>query len=481
MDKSFFMKQNLREKARKFIYQFITVLKSKRLYPKNYPPLLESITALHEILLELIGQEREVTFNVIGEEIVFVNMPLIPLVKDEALFRNFIDELRDRNITGVCFLQGLTEKELKKFISLMITDVKVIFEKGGLAQILNEENITHITVHRIIVATTAEQKKKLLGELFSREKREKGRKIFFEGIETISKVMQDAKSGGKVYVKGVQKVIHLMIDNIFLDKAVLQGLTTIKNYDAYTYNHSVNVAIFCLALGAELSLNRAQLSSLGIAAILHDVGKIKIPARITQKPGVLTEEEWKIVRNHPFESVKILSDIGGIDDLAMVVAFEHHMGYDLSGYPKVEAPRDLHIFSRIVCIADFYDATTTFRIYHKPLLADKAISLIIKKSGSYFDPLFVKVFVNMVGIFPIGTLVRLNTGDLAVVYRGNKDNLLRPNVVIVQPGDYNPVETLDVSNIIDLTEIDEETKSFKRTIVETLNPVKYNVDVTKYF
>lgn len=481
MDKSFFMKQNLREKARKFIFQFVTVLKSKRLYPKNYPPLLESISVLYEILLELIGQEPEITFNIIGEEIIFVNMPLIPLVKDEVLYRNFIDELREKNITGICFLRGLKEEELKIFISLMTTDVKVLFEKGGLTQILGEENVMHITVHRVIVAAAAEQKKKLLGELFSHEKREKGRKIFFEGIETISKVMQDAKSGEKINVKGLQKIVHLMIDNIFLDKAVLQGLTTIKNYDTYTYNHSVNVAIFCLALGAELSLNRAQLSSLGIAAILHDVGKVKIPTRITQKPGLLTEEEWKIVRNHPFESVKILSDIGGIDDLAMVVAFEHHMGYDLSGYPKVEAPRDLHIFSRIVCIADFYDATTTFRIYHKPILPDKAVSLIIKKSGSYFDPLFVKVFINMIGVFPIGTLVRLNTGEIAVVYRGNKNDLLRPKVIVVEPGDHNPVETLDVSKMIDLTEIDEQTRSFKRTIVETLDPLRYNVDVTKYF
>ncbi|MFH1239144.1 MAG: HD domain-containing phosphohydrolase, partial [bacterium] len=393
----------------------------------------------------------------------------------------FVDEFRDKNITGICFHQGLAKEELNKFIFLMNKDVKILFEKGGLAEVLSEENVGHITVHRVIVAAASEQKKKLLDGLFSHEKREKGRKIFFEGIETIGKVVEKTKTGEKVSFKGVQKIIQMMIDNIFLDKGVLQGLTAIKNYDEYTYNHSVNVAIFSLALGTELSLNRSQLSSLGVASILHDVGKVRIPTAITQKPGLLTEEEWNIVKNHPIDSVKILSDIGEIDTLAMVVAFENHIGYDFSGYPPVKETRDLHIFSRIVCIADFYDATTTFRFYHKPLLPDKAVSLIIKRSGTYFDPFLVKVFVNMIGIFPIGTLVRLDSDELGIVYRINRNNLFRPKIIIVQPGDNRSVEELDASSLVDLTEIDEQTRKFKKSVVETLEPLKYNIDVTKYF
>ncbi len=481
MDISFFIKKSLREKARKFIYQFITVLKSRHLYSPQYPPLLDSINSLYDNLIELIGQEEEIRFNIIGQEIIFIDMPLVPLIKDEVLYRQFIDELREKNITGICFIKGLQKEELEKFILLMGTDIKSLFSRGGLAQVLHEEKITHITVYRVIVATAYEQKKKLLEGFFSHERREKGRRVFSEGIETIRKVMQEVKLGEQVNLKGVQKVIHLMLNNIFLDKVVLQGLTTIKNYDEYTYNHSVNVAIFSLALGTELFLNRSQLISLGVAALLHDVGKIKISAKITQKPGLLTEGEWEIVRNHPIESVKILSNMKNIDNLAMVVAFEHHMGYDLSGYPKIKGYIDLHLFSKIVCIADFYDATTTFRIYHKPLLPDKSVNLIIKKSGSYFDPLLVKVFVSMIGIFPIGTVVRLDTNEIGVIYRVNRNNLFRPKVVIVQSGDNSPVEDLDPSQIIDLTDINEDTKKFKRTIVETLDPIEYNIDVAKYF
>ncbi|MFH1783904.1 MAG: HD-GYP domain-containing protein [bacterium] len=481
MDNSFFIKQNRRENARRFIYQFITVLKSSRLYPDSYQPLLESIKNLYDILIGVLGHEKEVTFNIIGEEIVFINIPLIPLVRDEVLFRNFIDEIREKNITSICFMEGIKEWELQKFIKLMSLNPKELIGRGGLMQVLAEENIVSITVHRVIIAAASEQKRELLKSLFSHEKREKGRKIFFEGIETIKKVMDEVKLGEKVHIKDVQKVIHLMIDSIFLDKAVLQGLTTIKNYDEYTYNHSVNVAIFSLALGSELSLNRTQLNSLGVAAMMHDVGKVRIPARITQKPGTLNDEEWKIVKNHPVDGVKILSDMGDIDSLAMTVAFEHHMGYDLSGYPKIQKARDLHIFSRIVCIADFYDATTTFRIYHKPLMPDRSVGLIIKQSGSYFDPLFAKVFVNMIGVFPIGTFVKLNTGELAIVYRINKDNLLRPQVVVVEQDDSRSEEDIDNASMRDLTERDENTSNFKHTIVETLDPLQYNVDVTKFF
>jgi HD-GYP domain-containing protein (c-di-GMP phosphodiesterase class II) len=481
MDTSFFIKQNMREKARKFIYQFITALKSIRLYPSNYQPLLDSLDNLYDTLLEAVGREKEITFNIIGEEIIFIDAPLIPMTKDEILYRQFVDELRDKNITGICLRQGLQKEELNKFIFLMSKDVKILFQKGGLAEVLDAEDIRNITVHRVIVAKASEEKKKLIDGLFSHEKREKGRKIFFEGIETIGKVMEKAKAGEKFNLRGIQQIIHMMIDNIFLDKAVLEGLTAIKNYDEYTYNHSVNVAIFSLAMGAELSLNRTQLSSLGVAAILHDVGKVRIPTAITQKPGILTEEEWKIVKNHPIESLKILSDMGEVDTLAMVVAFENHIGYDLRGYPKVKELRELHIFSQIVSIADFYDATTTFRIYHKPLLPDKAVAMIINKRGTYFDPFLVKVFVNMIGVFPIGTLVRLDSDELGVVYRINRENLFRPKVIIVQPGDNRPIEELDASSFVDLIEIDEQTRKFKKTIVETLEPVKYSIDVTKYF
>ncbi|MFH1239408.1 MAG: hypothetical protein V1653_04765, partial [bacterium] len=135
MDVSFFIKQNLREKARKFIYQFITVLKSSRLYPAHYQPLQESINALYDILIESIGPEKEITFNIIGEEIIFIDTPLIPLVKDEVLYNQFVDEFRDKNITGICFHQGLAKEELNKFIFLMNKDVKILFEKGGLAEV----------------------------------------------------------------------------------------------------------------------------------------------------------------------------------------------------------------------------------------------------------------------------------------------------------------------------------------------------------
>jgi HD-GYP domain-containing protein (c-di-GMP phosphodiesterase class II) len=257
-------------------------------------------------------------------------------------------------------------------------------------------------------------------------------------------------------------------------------LTAIKNFDEYTFAHSVNVCILSVALGARLGLPKKKLSELGYGALFHDVGKVKLPLEIINKPAELTEEEWEKIQKHPVWGVKILLSRRALDRfslVAMVVAFEHHLKMDLSGYPQLSFKKDLNLYSRIVSIADVYDSMTSGRVYAKtPLTPDEALKQMMNQAGKSFDPVLLKVFINMLGIYPVGSVVLLDTGEVGVVIKSNPDQLSRPEVAIIadKNGKKEKVE------MIDLAGLHGKTGEYKRTILKTIDPRPYKLDIARY-
>jgi HD-GYP domain-containing protein (c-di-GMP phosphodiesterase class II) len=203
---------------------------------------------------------------------------------------------------------------------------------------------------------------------------------------------------------------------------------SIKNYDKHLFYHSVNVTIIALLIGLKLSLSEEQMKIVGLSGLLHDVGKLKIPHEIISKSGPLTESEWEMVRRHPIEGANLLMRYESVPDLAILTSLEHHVGYDLSGYPSVRDKDRPHLFIRIIGVADAYEAMTANRSYRSAQTMDRAIKVLLDCSGSQFDPLLVKALLNIVGIFPPGSLVRLKNGASAVVAEPNEDNPFYPKV-----------------------------------------------------
>jgi len=260
----------------------------------------------------------------------------------------------------------------------------------------------------------------------------------------------------------------------------LLGLSTIKNYDEYTHNHSVNVSIYSLMLGAKLGLSKMILAELGLAALFHDVGKTKIADSILNKPGTLSEGEWKVMRSHPAMGVREILAFHQLADIKPRILFgifDHHLNLDLSGYPRMKRKKKQTIFGRIITIADVYDAMTSSRCYRKePYSPTDALKLMRKECGAHFDPVLFKVFVNAMGIYPIGSLVQLDGDELGIVYNTNPDpDLLdRPTVLTISSEDAR-------GRTINLSKRDRETGGFKRSIIRCLDPKKYNVSVQEYF
>jgi hypothetical protein len=233
-------------------------------------------------------------------------------------------------------------------------------------------------------------------------------------------VMNSVRMGASPNIKKIKRVVQTIVDQILNEETSLVGLTTIRDYDEYTFTHSVNVCIFSVALGRRLGLSKMQLYDLGLAALFHDIGKSRVPLSVLNKTDGLSDDDWRWLAAHPWLGVLALFHMRGQQELpyrAMVVAYEHHMKQDLTGYPKTIRPRAQSIFSRIVAVADGFDAATTRRAYQTVPMSPAAVLAGMRDNPRRgMDAVVVKGFINLLGVFPVGTLVVLDTFELAVVH-----------------------------------------------------------------
>jgi putative nucleotidyltransferase with HDIG domain len=472
---SFFVHQNLHSLARRLLKQVPAAIKNAQLYPLDHPYFVHSLQLVQETLLSLFKYRSEVTFNLVENELYFGDLAL---VEDSINQRQFIEIFEQRNINSLTFLLGVTREELIGFMQIISRETG---EGSAAAEVINkirEKNITNIQIGTVILSALAASKVEGGREpvKFDSLARQKAQGMFFGSIGVIKQIMNEVENNQEISLDKVRNVVSDIVGMVNKEDKYLLGLTSIKNYDEYTYNHSVNVTVLSLYLGQLLGLSSEQLHLLGEAAMMHDVGKVRIPKEILNKQGLLTPAEWQIMENHTVEGAEILNNVTGISSISLAVAFEHHLHYDLSGYPKTEQLKEVNLLSRLVTICDVYDAATSLRVYHAPVLPAKVIALIISKKGTFFDPVLAKAFVQMMGVYPVGSLVRLDNNEQAVVYANNLNNILRPKVILVKPeaADQEP-------EIVDLEEIASLAKGFKRSIVEALAPQAFKIDITKYF
>jgi HD-GYP domain-containing protein (c-di-GMP phosphodiesterase class II) len=205
----------------------------------------------------------------------------------------------------------------------------------------------------------------------------------------------------------------------------------IRTYDDYTYAHSLNVAILATVIGKVLGLSRQSLYELAMAAVLHDTGKMFIDKKILNKPGKLTPDEFSEIKKHCALGFNFLSQNLNIVETCKTTALQHHEAYDGNGYPSGLSGNDIHLFGRIVCVADVYDALTSDRPYHKAMLPSDAIEFIMSEYNSKFDPEIVDAMIKKIAPYPLGTCVKLSNGLDAIVVKNYESSSLRPVLKII--------------------------------------------------
>lgn len=460
--KTFYDKQRRISAARAGLHQLAAVMKNTGLFPPAHPFVLASAEQfLSAIDGAWSGGDQAAYYLVSGE--LFFDTLSVPL--DDQL-TGLIAELAARDVGVLLFHRGLTRAEIIRFAGAVRTDASAIIAAGGLSAVVKREQITHISIQGKLAAARRSD------ELSPPVEQHPG-KLYLDAVETVKDLVQTAHVGKPVNSRRLQTAVHTLVDGVLQNRDALIGLTSIKLYDEYTFAHSVNVSLLSIALGTYLSFDKAQVAALGTAGMLHDIGKINIPREIINKPDKLSEQEWEVVRRHPIDGALMLSAIPGISRMAMVTAFEHHRHHGEAGYPKTAHEAGQHPFSQIVAIADAYDAIVSARVYyHAATPPDQAVRVLLAKRGSAFSPFLVKTFIKMIGLFPVGALLKLDTGESALVVRQTGD-LLRPRVVLLTRFDGTEREETSLLDMMNGRHI--------RTPVATIDPASLKIDVSKYF
>jgi HD-GYP domain-containing protein (c-di-GMP phosphodiesterase class II) len=289
--------------------------------------------------------------------------------------------------------------------------------------------------------------------------------------EVIREFMHDARAGQLGAVGSVEALADDMVHSILRNSSALVSLTSLKRRDDYTFMHCVSVGIFMIGLGRQLGLDTANLRILGAAGLLHDVGKAYIPLEVLNKPGSLSSAECEIMRAHPRLGYDSLIEAGYTVEPVLDAVLHHHERLDGSGYPEAFSGNEISLITRIASVADVYDAVTSQRVYHSALAPSVALRMIRKRAGIDFDSTVAQALIKVVGIYPIGSLVRLSSGYLAVVSEQNALNTAKPKVLAF----YSLKKEVYVSPLpVDLAETDD-------TIESDEDPAEWGVDVRRYW
>ena len=386
-----------------------------------------------------------------------------------------LDFFSRRALQGVCFSPQISEvpqEEIVAFVRILIQSV----EKAAPASWMEKQiEIAKWPWLRILKGTESPA----ISEM---DLKERARNTYFHALSSLKDVVQRVAGQGHAGIRKTKRMVKNMIDCLSQDESLFLCLSTIKNYDDYTYSHSVNVAVLSLCLGSRIGFSRTSLEHLGICGLFHDLGKVEVPHGILSKPGHLTQEEREQMQHHPLSSVRQILKLHASHDLKskiILAPFEHHIKYDLSGYPHLLFKNKVSLFGRILQIADVYDAITSPRVYRSSYMSpDQAIRFMMKSAGKDFDPVLLKVFAIMMGTYPVGTLLELDTGEMGIVadYPMESGGHL-PRMVLLQKESESSYKRGD---LVDLSEKDPGTGSLRRNIVKSLNAASRGIQPANF-
>ncbi len=409
---------------------------------------IEALTALCQAGLDKAGS---VIVGVIGDEFI-VNGDR--LHNSAATLGGFARELRSQDIEKITFARGITSDDLRTFV-LELADRR---SPVPLATRLETRNMRRITIGRIIVDEVDEP----TGVAAAR-------RVYASAVAAAQSLWEQARAGDQPDPRSASRIIDSLARLVSRDRTSLMALTALKRYDSYTFTHMVNVSVLAMAQARSLNLDAALLCEFGFAALMHDIGKVNTPIEILNKPDKLTPAEFDVMKQHVVDGAHILRRTPEMPALAPVVAFEHHLRQDLSGYPEKVGPRDLNLCTQIVSIADVYDALRSNRIYRDGLPSERIRAIMTQRDSPAFNTKLLRRFINLMGLFPVGTLVRLESDEVAVVTHEHPSDPFRPRVkVLLDRGGV----ALEAPEIVDTWQFDFR----KRGVVEAVNPETVGVD-----
>jgi putative nucleotidyltransferase with HDIG domain len=442
------------------VRRLAAAVRSATLYAPSHPLVQRGADGLAG-RCAAIGQKTEaIVIGFIGDEVV-VNAERLP--KSAAALVGFAREMREREVEKITIQRGVTRDELRALI-LELPERRATQPLGSRLQ---QKGVARITIGRLAVESDEETEGKGIAA---------ARRIYGTAVETAEQLWQQAKAGDKPDPNAARKIIDSLAKLVGGDRTSLLALTALKRYDNYTFTHMVNVSVLAMAQARSLNLDGALLREFGFAALMHDIGKVNTPQEVLNKPDKLTREEFDIMQRHVVDGAHILRRTPEMPALAPIVAFEHHLRQDLSGYPGGIGHRKLNLCTQIVSIADVYDALRSTRVYREGLPSDRIKSIMGKKDDPAFNQRLLRRFINLIGLFPIGTLVRLQSEEIGVVTHEHPTDPFRPQVKLVRNRDGDAIEEPPLVNTWET----DGRGDYTWAVVEAVDPDAAGIDPLQY-
>ncbi len=428
--------------------------KNAVLYQRGHPLVAQSLHEFHAGLGVVLKARPSVRFDVY-EDAFFLGDRI--LLEESLHASGLLEQLMAQRVGSLEFLQGASLAEAARLVEILVAASGV---GAAVGDAVAEANLHYIKIGPPREQSVDEAKEALIAP----------RELYRIGLRTMDALNYQAVQGSPLNLRNARLLANSLVKVILQDRNALLGVAALYQHDEDTCHHSVNVAVLSLMLGLRMGLEESMLPALGTAALLHDVGKMRIPRSLLGKSSHLTATEQSVLERHTIHGAALVQHLRGLSQTAMLVALEHHLNYDLSGYPRLQKVEHQHLFTQVVAIGDFFDASTAARrTDRKSLLPDQAVQTIVAGGGTRFEPTLAKLFFHTVGAYPVGSVVRLSSGEIAVVYRTAERHPLQPPLKMVRDAQGAVIDPVPV----DLSQ-DE------RRIAYSIDPIKASIDLAAY-
>ena len=422
------------------------------MYPAGHPAIEQKLTELNDVVQKYLRDVPTLCVDVIHG---LAHVDGLAFRPDGDSHVEVLRELTELGVDSVHIRAGVSRAELLAFSEFLWQ-----YKPGSTERLdvqLAKREIHRISVGRLVPLDTrwrAQQWPDVPSGTLD--------PAYAESLALTEETFAKASSGRQIDLATVRRVVDLLMHKVANSSVALGQILAVKLYENLTYCHSVNVATLSLLIGHNLGFDQELTNMLAEAALLHDIGKTRIPLELLRKPGVLDRVERRLMEAHTTLGAEILSDLDGIQPLAPTVALEHHRGVDGTGYPNLGKAVP-HLLSQIVSVADIYEAMTGARSYQDPAMPEQACLVLARLAGTKLNTALVKAFVNAISFFPIGSVIRTNRGDLGVVIGTNAGDPLHPIVAAVDSDLARIPGQLDTS-------VRDSSGGYLCHVLETLRP-----------
>jgi putative nucleotidyltransferase with HDIG domain len=439
-------------RAEDLLRRFAAAVRSGQLYSNRHPIIARNLESLTDSVRHLHRLGDSIVLGIVGDELIVNDTPIGRSEHAGGLVRR----LQQISVERVAIDRGVTPEELARLVEIVTR-----LEPAGRDDDAFR-GLPHIRVGRITLERQVEGSADIATF----------RQLYQDAVASAEALWDSAQTDAQPDATVARTLVDGLAQAVSQNRTALLALTTLKNYDNYTFTHMVNVAILTLGQARALGIDGPLLREFGVAALMHDIGKVRTPLEILNKPDKLTDEEFAIMQRHTLEGAAMLRATSDIPRLAPIVAFEHHLRMDGSGYPGGVRRQRLNLGTMLCAIADVYDAMRSQRRYQEAFPTDRILEVLKRRDGQQFDQHLVRRFAQLIGIYPAGNLVRLDTGEIAVVVKVYAPDPERPSVKVIVDRDG---QRLDHPLEIDLWEPHDDP-GLPGGIVAPVDPATLGID-----